>query len=97
MGNLHYKRTEETLFSAVGADILALHIPNGRCYGMEEVTAAVWNLLDKPRSLESICNRLMEQYDVGSTECQADVARLLDLFRAEGLVETVAGTGDGKW
>lgn len=97
MSSVRYKRSSDAIFSAVGADILALHIENGRCYGMEAVTAAVWNLLDEPRDLETICDRLMQQYDVESSVCRADVQQLLQLFRAEGLVEAVeSSSGKGR-
>ena len=43
-----YRRSESALFSNVGEDIVALHIENGHCYGMEKATAAIWDLLAEP-------------------------------------------------
>lgn len=85
--SVSYRRSDEAIFSPLGDDIVALHIPKGRCYGMEDVTAAVWNLLDEPRDVDEICAILMRQYEVDPAVCRSDVAELLELFLSEGLVE----------
>jgi hypothetical protein len=82
-----FKRSADTIFSVVDNDVLALRIENGRCYGMEEVAAAVWSLLERPRGLDSICEQLLEQYEVEAATCRSDVVELLELLRSEGLVD----------
>ena len=89
MSSAMYKRSQDAIFSEVGDDVVALHIQRGQCYGMEKVTADVWNLLAEPSDLERLCSRLVERYDVHPDECRADVARLLDQMLKEGLVERV--------
>ena len=85
-----YRRSDEALFSSVGDDIVALHVENGHCYGMEKVTADVWELLARPIGLSDICERLIGMYDVEPEQCRAEVQRLLDQLCSEGLVETSA-------
>ena len=82
-----YKLSGKALFTAVGEDIVALNVDDGQCYGMEKVTAAIWRLLDTPMGLDEICDRLVKMYAVEPATCRADVARLLEQFRSEGLVE----------
>lgn len=85
-----FKRSNNAIFANVGEDIVALHTQLGRTYGMEKVTAAVWNLLAEPIDLDDICNHLIEQYDVTPDQCRAEIETLLDQFQREGLVEQVA-------
>jgi len=87
-----YKRSPTAIFSQVGEDIVALNVQGGRCYGMEKVTAAVWNMLEKPISARSMCDRLLQIYDVEPEICRSDVARLLGEFQAEGIVDAVPGS-----
>ena len=82
-----YKLSGKALFTAVGEDIVALNVDDGQCYGMEKVTAAVWRLLDTPMSIDDVCERLMALYAVDPKVCRADVQRLFDQLRGEGLVE----------
>lgn len=73
----------------VGDDVVALHVPRGFAYGMEGVTAAVWQLLEQTRSEGEIVAALMDAYDVEEAECRADTAELLRQMVDEGLVERV--------
>jgi len=85
-----YKRSQDAIFSEVGKDVVALHVHRGQCYGMEKVTADVWNLLAEPSDIDRICSELIERYDVEPDLCRADVTRLREQMHKEGLVEQVS-------
>ena len=85
-----YQRSPEAIFSEVGGDIVALNVERGACYGMEQVTAAVWQLLADPLTLEQLCDRLVEIYEVDAATCRTDVEALLGEFEAEGIVQRKA-------
>ena len=84
-----FRRTGATMSTEVGNDVVALQAERGFAYGMEEVTAAVWKLLDQPRDLDEIVASLTADYDVGEEQCRAEVGALLDRMAGEGLVEQV--------
>jgi len=84
-----YRRSERALFSAVGDDILALHVERGLCFGMKEVSARVWDLLAEPHSAEQLCDSLLDEYSVDAETCRSDITQLLAEMEAEGLVERV--------
>lgn len=84
-----YKLSDKALFTSVGDDVLALTVEDGQCYGMEKVTAAVWRLLAEPTSVQQLCDRLLELYEVEPEVCRSDVEHLLSLLRKEGLVQAV--------
>jgi len=87
MSETRYRRSAEALHANVGDDIVALHVRNGRCFGMENVTADVWRHLDEDLSLDQICSRLLAEYEVDAGTCRSEVAELLTLMQQEGLVE----------
>ena len=89
MNSLLFKRSAEALYCEVGPDIVALHVERGQCYGMENVTAAVWTLLEEPATTEQLCDKLVELYDVNIETCRTEIEPLIALLREEGLVETV--------
>jgi hypothetical protein len=84
-----FRRTAATMSTEVGDDVVALQAERGFAYGMEEVTAAVWKLLEEPRDLDTIVARLTDDYEVDEGECRADVGELLERMASEGLVEEV--------
>jgi hypothetical protein len=85
-----FRRTPATMSTEVGDDVVALQAERGFAYGMEEVTAAVWKLLEEPRDLDTIVTHLMAEYEVDEDQCRADTGALLERMTSEGLVEEVA-------
>ena len=90
MTGIQYQRSPQALHANVGDDVVALHVQNGRCFGMEHVTADVWRYLEQPASLDQICSRLLAEYEVDAETCHAEVRELLETMHREGLVEAVA-------
>ena len=90
-----FRRSTEALYCEVGADIVALNVERGQCYGMENVTAAVWTLLEEPTTTEQLCDRLVELYDVEPEVCRSEIEPLIALLQEEGLIEPVTETGAG--
>ena len=90
MTGIQYQRSPEALHANVGDDVVALHVQNGHCFGMEHVTADVWRYLEQPASLDQICSRLLVEYEVDAETCHAEVRELLATMHREGLVEAVA-------
>ncbi|MBA3666259.1 MAG: PqqD family protein [Sphingomonas sp.] len=90
MTKFTFSRSSDALFTRVGDDIVALHLKRGQCFGMENVTRDVWDLLSEPTDLERICDRLTEIYDVEPAACRTEVEKLLAQLVDEGLVDSVS-------
>lgn len=84
-----YVRTNEMMWSEVAGDVVALDPQAGVCFGMEEVSAAVWHLLAEPQTGEAICVALLAQYDVDTETCRNEVKALLDTMLGDRLIEIV--------
>ena len=82
-----FKRTDQAIFAEVGSDIVALNVERGSSYGLEEVTATVWQLLSEPLTIAQLCEKLTDVYEVDPATCRADVEGLIADFVTEGLVE----------
>ena len=46
-------------------------------YSMNESAAAVWELLEKPRSLDELCMAILADFSVPEAECRSDLQALL--------------------
>jgi hypothetical protein len=84
-----YRRAAEALSASLGDDFVALEIATGQCFGMSEVSAAVWRLLEQPITFEALCGRLQQDFAVDADRCAADVDELLGQMHRAGLVELV--------
>jgi len=77
----------------VGGEAVILQLDNGVYYSLNPVGARVWALLQEPRTLAELVERVVEEFDVGAERCQADVAELLAALGAHALVVPVGAPG----
>ena len=56
-------------------------------FELNEVGARIWYLVQEPRSIQSILETLMEEYDVSVEQCEADILSLADQLLSRGLIE----------
>lgn len=75
------------LSSDVIDSIVILHLKDGVYYELKEVGALVWSLVQQPCSIQSILNRLLEEYDVDAGQCESDLHALIEDLVKFNLVE----------
>jgi hypothetical protein len=68
-------------------EAVILHLRDGVYYGLNEVAAKVWKLVQEPRTIMEIRDALLEDYDVEPDDCTRDLLDLLQRFKAWKLVE----------
>jgi hypothetical protein len=63
----------------LGDEVVILSLSTGEYYGLNPVAARVWTLLQEPRRVAEIRDRLLDEYpDVTATDCADQVLALLD-------------------
>ena len=82
-----YRRRRDVMFTTVDGEVLVLDVEQGQCFGMNAVASEVWVLLEHPRTLDEICGKLIEQFEIESNQCREEIGTLLEQFRGDGLVE----------
>lgn len=82
------RRKPNLLDAEVDGEIVALDVEAGDCYGFNSVASAVWNCLAEVTSIEAICTRLCEEFDVAEPVCRKEVEDLIDRLNNDGLIMT---------
>jgi len=68
-------------------ETVMLELKRGTYYGLNHVGTVIWDLIQKPQSLEAICSAVMEKYEIDAETCNRDVLRLIEELQSAGLVE----------
>lgn len=64
-----------------------LNLKTGMYYGLNEVGASIWQLLQQPKTVADICAAILQEYEVEAAQCEADVFALLqDMLSAQLIV-----------
>ncbi len=73
--NTRLVRSPEIIQASLGeGEIALLSAEASKYFGLEGPASAVWKLLEKEQSLQSLCDALTESYDVSADVCARDAA-----------------------
>ncbi len=79
--------TAEHVHCAVGDEAVVLHVGRGTYYGLNAVGARIWALVQAPRTVGEILDRLTDEFEVDRDTCARDLAQWLEVLEGYGLVE----------
>jgi Coenzyme PQQ synthesis protein D (PqqD) len=71
----------------LAGDVAILHVKSGTYLGLNAVGARIWHLLQEPKTVDAVCEIIVEEYDVEADRCRRDILALLQDLIAKELVE----------
>lgn len=77
---------EDQVSSDLGGETAILDLKAGMYYGLDDVGARVWDLIQEPRDVGEVRDTLLEEYDVAPERCERDLLALLQRLADEGLI-----------
>jgi hypothetical protein len=78
---------KDQVSSDLGGEVAILDLKAGMYYGLDEVGAHIWELVQKPTVVSEIQVMIIEQYDVETMRAERDVLAFLQRLADEGLIE----------
>jgi hypothetical protein len=78
---------EDQVSSDLGGEVAILDLNVGVYYGLDEVGARVWELIQEPRAVGDVRDVLVEEYDVAPERCERELFALLERLAERGLIE----------
>jgi hypothetical protein len=84
--DLVIRQANDLLTTSVDGDLIGMSIERGVCYGFNAVATRSWELLSEPQSLDSLCARLVAEFDIDEQTCREQTGSFLDELRREGLI-----------
>ncbi len=75
----------------LSGEAVVLQMKDSMYYGLDPVGAAIWKLIQTPKSIAEICEALVNEYEVTPGECEADVRSFLAELQSQGLITLVWG------
>lgn len=78
------------LSSTLDDEVVMMSSEKGMYYNLDPIGSRIWELLDTPQTLESLCAHLMEEYDIDQATCQQETEEFLQSLADRGLVQITA-------
>jgi hypothetical protein len=80
------RASSDQVSAELQGDAVVLNLRDGVYYGLDPIAVRIWQILQEPRTIEEVRDRIMAEYDVGAEQCLADLYALLDRLMEWGLV-----------
>jgi hypothetical protein len=80
------RQADDLLTTKVDGDLIGMSIDRGVCYGFNAVATRTWELLAEPQSLDSLCARLVKEFEIDEPTCREQTETFLGELRREGLI-----------
>ena len=78
--------TAEQLSTRLGDEVVILALQDSAYYGLADVGARVWDLLQTRRALSEIVDIIVSEYEVTPDRAATDLSTLLGRLESRGLV-----------
>lgn len=91
--NTVVRRKRATILTRLEDELLGIDANAGNCFSLSGSGCRIWELIESPMAIGSICERLVAELDVDRQRCITDVIGFVTDLNKCGLVE-VASAGD---
>jgi hypothetical protein len=80
--------SSQAIARQVGDETVILHLGSGTYFGLDAVGGRIWQLMEEGKSLNEICEVMLEEFDVSREDVERDIAGLTKDLLAHDLVST---------
>jgi len=70
----------------VGDETVILDLGSGTYFGLDPVGARIWQLMGEAKTLDEICDTMLDEYDVTREALERDVVELADKLLEQKLI-----------
>ncbi len=81
------KRSESAMARGVGDELVILDVNSGRYFGLNDVGALIWDLLEHDTTRGDLVDAVLASFDVGRDQAGSDIDDLITELVDRGLVD----------
>ena len=68
-----YIRNSKTISGRLHDELVMMDLNQGKYFSLNPVATRIWDLLEKPLSIDDLCLLLVNEYEVDPAQCRNDV------------------------
>lgn len=79
-------RSSEPIAEPVDDELVMADIDAGKYYGLNDIATVIWQNLETKITVEELCKKLCENYEVTAEQCLAEVLTFLKELETRNLI-----------
>ncbi|HNX65260.1 MAG TPA: PqqD family protein [Bacteroidales bacterium] len=84
-----YIRNSKTISGRLHDEMVMMDMEQGKYFSLNQTATAIWEHLENPLTIEQLCDRLMDEYEVEREQCVEEIKEYLDEMKELSLVKEV--------
>ena len=80
-------KSTQILSSTIDDEVVMMSSEKGMYYNLIPIGSRIWELLETPQTIESLCTQLMDEYDVDEATCKQETEEFIQSLSERGLIE----------
>ena len=84
--NTMYRRNPDLIGASIDDELVMMSVERGQYYGLGGVGPRVWELLEKPHTLDQLVEEILEEFEVERGVCERDMVGFLERMEEFGLI-----------
>lgn len=80
------QRNEEIVQAKIDGQTVMMSIENGDYYGLEDTSNRIWELLESPKTIATLCHQLTQEFEVSDEQCFTDVVNFVKQMNEHDIV-----------
>ncbi len=80
------RKDDQLLSSPLADEIVMMNVKTGDYLGLNGVATSIWNLLEKPITIDEICHELLEEYEIDKATCAEKTIEFLIKLKEDNLI-----------
>ena len=78
--------SDENLSCDLQGEAVLLNLQSGTYFGLNPLGARIWELIQRPVKVSDVHQELLKEYEVDSSQCEADLLTFLKSLQAHRLI-----------
>ncbi len=85
---IKYARNNDTISGRLHDEIVMMDVEKGKYFAFNRVATSIWEILENPADLNTICAELQNEYNVDAIKCKLDAEKCLEDMLQRNLITT---------
>jgi len=73
-----YVRNCKTISGSLHDELVMMDLEQGKYFSLNPVATRIWSLLERPVTVEALCDELQQEYEVGHKTCFNEVKEYIN-------------------
>ena len=80
-------KSTQILSSTIDDEVVMMSSEKGMYYNLNPIGSRIWELLETPQTIDSLCAQLIDDYDVDEATCKQETEEFIQSLSERGLIE----------